>query len=54
MGNVFMAYDPNITRGVLAVPGGVWSMLFERSNAWHLLQGAAHGQLHDPEAYQLD
>ena len=35
MGNTFMAYDPNITRGVLAVPGGVWSMLFERSNAWH-------------------
>jgi hypothetical protein len=53
MGNVFMAYDPNITRGVLAVPGGVWSMLFERSNAWHLLQGAAMGSYTNPETYQL-
>ncbi len=54
MGNTFMAYDPNITRGVLAVPGGVWSMLFERSNAWHLLQGAAQGAYPDPETYQLN
>ena len=53
MGNVFMAYDPNITRGVLAVPGGVWSMLFERSEAWHLLQGAAMGSYTNPETYQL-
>jgi hypothetical protein len=53
MGNVFMAYNPNITRGVLAVPGGVWSMLFERSNAWHLLQGAAMGSYTNPETYQL-
>ena len=52
MGNVFMAYDPNITRGVLAVPGGVWSMLFERSNAWSLLQGAAQGSYTDPQLYQ--
>lgn len=43
MGNTFMAYDPNLTRGVLAVPGGIWSMLFERSAAWTLLQGAAQG-----------
>ncbi|MFT3693437.1 MAG: hypothetical protein QM831_09885 [Kofleriaceae bacterium] len=53
MGNVFMAYDKNITRGVLAVPGGVWSMLFERSNAWHLLQGALMGSYTDPTQYQL-
>ncbi|MDB4959139.1 MAG: hypothetical protein JWO36_6708, partial [Myxococcales bacterium] len=53
MGNTFMAYDPNITRGVLAVPGGAWSMLFERSNAWHLLQGSAMGSYADPESYQL-
>jgi hypothetical protein len=53
MGNVFMAYDPNITRGVLAVPGGVWSMLFERSNAWSLLQGALMGSYTDPKEYQL-
>ena len=54
MGNVFMAYDPNITRGVLAVPGGAWSLLFERSNAWHLLQGAAMGAYPDPDIYQLN
>jgi hypothetical protein len=54
MGNTFMAYDPNITRGVLAVPGGDWSMLFERSNAWHLLQGAAMGAYTDPDFYQLN
>ena len=53
MGNVFMAYDPNITRGVLAVPGGVWSLLFERSNAWSLLQGALMGSYTDPKQYQL-
>lgn len=54
MGNTFMAYDPNITRGVLAVPGGAWSLLFERSNAWHLLMGAAQGAYPDPEVYQLN
>lgn len=54
MGNTFMAYDPNIQKGVLAVPGGVWSMLFERSTAWHLLMGAAMGAYEDPEVYQLN
>jgi pimeloyl-ACP methyl ester carboxylesterase len=54
MGNAFMAYDPNITRGVLAVPGGDWSLLFERSNAWSLLQGAAMGSYTNPELYQLN
>src|SRR5262249_23611536 len=54
MGNTFMAYDPNIIKGVLAVPGGVWSLLFERSNAWHLLMGAAMGAYDDPEVYQLN
>ena len=41
MGNVFMAYDPVITRGVLGVPGGAWALLFERSLAWTLLRAAA-------------
>ncbi len=54
MGNTIMAYDPNLTRGVLAVPGGVWSMLFERSNAWSLLQGAAQGSYLDPAFYQMN
>jgi len=54
MGGTFMAYDPNITKGVLAVPGGDWSLLFERSNAWHLLMGAAQGAYLDPSVYQIN
>jgi len=53
MGNTFMAYDPNITRGVLAVPGGNWWLMIERSTAWALLVGAAQGAYDDPEEYQL-
>ncbi len=52
MGNVFMAYDPNITRGALGVPGGAWTMLFERSIAWSALKGAAQGSYDDPLEYQ--
>ncbi len=53
MGNVVMAYDPHLAKGVLAVPGGVWSMLFERSTAWYFLLGAAQGSYEDPSLYQL-
>jgi hypothetical protein len=54
MGNVLMAYDPNLVRGVLAVPGGTWSMLIERSNAWTLLKGIIQGSYPDPQVYQLN
>ena len=54
MGNVLMAYDPNLLRGVLAVPGGAWSLLFERSNAWTLLQTVVQAAYRDPDVYQLD
>lgn len=54
MGNTFMAYDPNLTRGVLAVPGGNWSMLLERSTAWALLLGIHQGSYRDPAVQQLD
>jgi hypothetical protein len=54
MGNTIMAYDPNLTRAVLAVPGGNWSLLLERSTAWSLLLGAAQGAYPDPEVYQLN
>ncbi len=54
MGNTFMAYDPNLTRGVLAVPGGNWSMLLERSTAWSLLLGVHQGAYPDPEVHQLN
>jgi len=54
MGNVIMAYDPDLTRGVLAVPGGTWSMLIERSTAWGLLKTALQGSYLDPQVYALD
>ncbi|NLG62108.1 MAG: hypothetical protein GX539_07665, partial [Candidatus Cloacimonetes bacterium] len=53
MGNTILAYDPNFTKGVLAVPGGVWSMLFERSAAWSALLGTAQGSYTDAALYQL-
>jgi hypothetical protein len=53
MGNVLMAYDPGLTRGVLAVPGGNWSMLIERSNAWSLLKPIMQGSYADRQVYQL-
>jgi hypothetical protein len=54
MGNVIMAYDPNLTRGVLAVPGGAWSLLIERSAAWSLLKSIVQGAYPDPEVYPLN
>jgi hypothetical protein len=53
MGNVFMAYDPNITQGVLAVPGGNWSMLIERSVAWNDLQPALMASYADLDVHQI-
>jgi hypothetical protein len=53
MGTSFMAYDPYVTRGVLGVPGGPWSMLFERSYAWNALQGPAHASYPDPANFQI-
>ena len=32
----------------------MWSLLFERSNAWHLLIGSAMGSYTDPAVYQLN
>ncbi len=52
MGNTFMAYDPNILRGALGVPGGAWTMLFERSIAWSPLRTAAQGSYTNPLEYQ--
>jgi hypothetical protein len=34
MGTSFMGYDPDVTLGVLHVPGGFWSTMFERSSNW--------------------
>lgn len=54
MGNAIMAYDPNLTRGVLAVPGGNWSMLVERSYAWVLLRNLVQNSYPDPQTYPLN
>ncbi len=43
MGGTLMAYDPDITKGVLGVAGGPWSLLFERSLAWPPLRVAIEG-----------
>ena len=42
MGGVLMAYEPLLEVGTLGVPGGNWSLMFERSSAWPPL-GAAMG-----------
>lgn len=54
MGNTIMAYDPNLVRGVLAVPGGNWSMLLERSAAWPVLLTIHQGAYRNPEVHQLN
>jgi hypothetical protein len=54
MGSVIMAYDNNLQRAVLAVPGGNWSLLFERSNAWFDLMGPAQGAYPDLNDYQIN
>ncbi len=53
MGSSFMAYDQNVTRGVLGVPGGPWTMLFERSYAWNALSGPARASYPDPANFQM-
>lgn len=49
LGATLLAYDPLLTRGVLAVGGGNWSLLFERSTQWPtyrtIIQGAYPGPL---------
>ena len=53
MGNMLMAYDPNLLRGVLTVPGGAWSMLLERSFAWGLLKPVLQSS-YDDDVYALN
>ena len=52
LGGVFMAYDPTITRGALGVPGGPWSLLFERSVFWPPLRITMKGAYPEPWDYQ--
>jgi hypothetical protein len=53
MGTTFMALDPTVLRGVLGVPGGPWSMLFERSYAWNVLKGPAQASYREPANFQV-
>lgn len=53
MGSSFMAYDQVVERGVLGVPGGPWTMLFERSYAWNALSGPARASYPDATNYQV-
>jgi len=34
MGSTFLSYSPDITRGVLNVPGAIWSLMIHRSADW--------------------
>jgi hypothetical protein len=51
MGNLYMAYEPDIVQGALGVPGGNWTLLMERSLAWPPLQIALQNAY---TAYPLD
>lgn len=54
MGATILAYDPHLIRGVLAVPGGNWSMLLERSSAWELLILLHQSGYPDADVHQLN
>jgi hypothetical protein len=57
MGGVYMAYEPDVLKGVLGVPGCNWTICFERSFAWPplqlALQGAYPGFVNDQEIIAL-
>ena len=53
MGSVLMAYDKEIERGVVGVPGGPWGMLLERSLYWNVFQGPLIGAYGDQLTYQV-
>ena len=52
MGGVLMAIDPDMTRGALGVPGGPWSLLFERTVFWPPLRITMKGAYLNPWDYQ--
>ncbi len=54
MGGVYMSYAPDITRGILGVPGGPWGLLFERSVFWPPLRVAMIGAYPEPWDYELN
>lgn len=54
LGGVYMSYAPDITHGVLGVPGGPWGLLFERSVFWPPLRIAMVGAYPEPWDYELN
>lgn len=53
MGGVLMAYDPEIERAALGVPGGSWGLMLERSYAWNVFQGPLINAYGDQLTYQV-
>jgi hypothetical protein len=47
MGGSFMGYGPDIKLGVLGVPGGNWSTMFQRSSNWRLFKLVIGGSYPD-------
>ncbi len=53
MGGAFMGYDPDITKGVLGVAGGIWSTMFQRSSQWPQFELLIKGSYSDYVDQQL-
>lgn len=53
MGTTFMAYSPDIPRGVTNVAGSTWSLMFQRSSNWPLFDIAAGSSYPDPLDQQM-
>lgn len=52
MGTTFMAYSPDIMRGVTNVAGSTWSLMFQRSSNWNLFEiivGSAYPEALDQQ-----
>jgi hypothetical protein len=53
LGPAFLAHTPDVERGVLNVPGGLWSLMISRSTDFVALKGLLGGLLPNPLEQQL-
>lgn len=53
MGTTFMAYSPDILRGVTNVAGSTWSLMFQRSSNWQFFDLVVGGTYPDPLEQQV-
>jgi len=53
MGTTFMAYSPDILRGVTNVAGSTWSLMFQRSSNWKFFDLVVGGTYPDPLEQQV-